>query len=179
MRFLLLATCLSAILLATGPSIAWGSPDEAADVSQEVLQAAYTSFDGFRRQRETDGFRKWLKGITRNKVRDHFRNKQRNVQGIGGSNAYNQLLQVDAPSSHSAREKTNGDVTTLIRQALTIIEDDFQPRTWLAFWRTAIDGLSASSVAEELDLSAEAVRQAKSRVLKRLRDELERLRRYS
>jgi RNA polymerase sigma-70 factor (ECF subfamily) len=46
-----------------------------------------------------------------------------------------------------------------------------RPTTWAAFQRVAVDGLPAARVAEELGLSENAVLQAKSRILKRLRQE--------
>ena len=39
-------------------------------------------------------------------------------------------------------------------------------------WRVAIDGVSASAVADELAISVDSVYQAKSRVVRRLRKEL-------
>ena len=60
----------------------------------------------------------------------------------------------------------------LVRRALEQIKDQFQQRTWNAFWRTAVDGQSAVDVGDELGMSAGAVRVAKSRVLQRLRSEL-------
>lgn len=51
------------------------------------------------------------------------------------------------------------------------VQPDFAPATWLAFTRFALDGQPAARVAEELVLSESAVVQAKSRVLKRLREE--------
>jgi hypothetical protein len=50
-------------------------------------------------------------------------------------------------------------------------QPDFDPQTWLAFTRFALDGLSAADVARELAISVSKVVQAKFRVLKRLREE--------
>ena len=52
------------------------------------------------------------------------------------------------------------------------LKADFSDRVWQAFWRTAIDGVSAREVADELKMTPHAVRQAKARVLRRLRDTL-------
>jgi len=51
------------------------------------------------------------------------------------------------------------------------VQPDFHPTTWEAFRRFAVDGLPAAHVAEELGLTENAVFQAKSRILKRLRQE--------
>jgi len=52
------------------------------------------------------------------------------------------------------------------------VEGDFAPATWAAFRRQVIDGCPPADVAAELGLSLNAVVLAKSRVLKRLREEL-------
>jgi RNA polymerase sigma-70 factor (ECF subfamily) len=60
----------------------------------------------------------------------------------------------------------------VLRHCLDEIRSEFEPRTWSAFWRTAVDGLSAADAGQELSMTAGAVRVAKSRVLARLRAEL-------
>jgi RNA polymerase sigma-70 factor (ECF subfamily) len=53
-----------------------------------------------------------------------------------------------------------------------VIRGAIEWRTWQAFWLTAVEGRLPRDVALELGISPGAVRVAKSRVLKRLRDEL-------
>ena len=52
------------------------------------------------------------------------------------------------------------------------VQSDFAPATWQAFLRHVLEGKPAAQVAEELGLSLNSVLLAKSRVLKRLRQEL-------
>src|SRR5277367_2420601 len=55
-----------------------GLPEQdAADVFQDVFQAVATHIAGFRKEKESDTFRGWLRTITRNKIRDHFRKSAR------------------------------------------------------------------------------------------------------
>jgi RNA polymerase sigma-70 factor (ECF subfamily) len=61
---------------------------------------------------------------------------------------------------------------TLFRQGLDLIRGEFEDRTWQAFWRTAVDGVAPKDIAAELAMSPGAVRVAKCRVLRRLREEL-------
>jgi RNA polymerase sigma-70 factor (ECF subfamily) len=49
----------------------------------------------------------------------------------------------------------------------------FENRTWEAFRRVVIDRQSSAQVAMEMGMSVVAVYQAKSRVLRRLRQELD------
>jgi RNA polymerase sigma-70 factor (ECF subfamily) len=60
----------------------------------------------------------------------------------------------------------------VVARALRQIQSGFQASTWLAFWRVVADGQSPTVVAEELGMTAAAVRQAKSRVMRRLRQQL-------
>ncbi|MCO6453802.1 MAG: sigma-70 family RNA polymerase sigma factor [Pirellulaceae bacterium] len=149
------------------------TPDEAGDLTQEVLAAVLTSIGRFERKRDQDSFRGWLKGVTRNKVRDFFRRQSKRVaRAVGGSHALRQLALVGAPDP-STLDSRPSDATLRVRRALTLIEDDFQPRSWQAFWRTAIENQDATCVAAQLGMRPAAVRKAKSRVMDRLRQELQ------
>ncbi len=163
------------------------SADESADVAQESLLAVFLSLQRFRREHETDGFRKWVKGIVRNKARELLRKRARRVdEGAGGSCAKMQLEQVANDSDCVlASELTDsgvapcdchrGDPAFHLRRVLTMIEDDFKPHTWRAFWLTTVEGMPAPDVAAELEMSPAAVRKAKSRVMERIREEADRL----
>ena len=52
------------------------------------------------------------------------------------------------------------------------VQGDFAPTTWRAFVRHVLEGEPAARVAQELGLSLNSVLLAKSRVFKRLRQEL-------
>jgi RNA polymerase sigma-70 factor (ECF subfamily) len=56
---------------------------------------------------------------------------------------------------------------------LELLRAEFESRTWEAFRRVAIEGQPSARVAIELGMSVEAVYQAKSRVLRRLRQEFD------
>jgi RNA polymerase sigma-70 factor (ECF subfamily) len=53
------------------------------------------------------------------------------------------------------------------------MQNEFQPTTWRAFWEVVVSARTASEVAAELGISVDSVYAAKSRVLRRLRKELE------
>jgi RNA polymerase sigma-70 factor (ECF subfamily) len=143
---------------------------DAADVFQEVFQAVARHIADFRKQEPGDTFRGWLRTITRNKVRDHFRRENQEAHGAGGTDATRRLAQLPAPTpAEAAEEKAEH---ALFHRALQQIRCEFEERTWQAFWRTAVDGRAPRDVAPELGMSPGAVRVAKSRVLHRLRAEL-------
>jgi RNA polymerase sigma-70 factor (ECF subfamily) len=147
--------------------------EDAADIGQEVFQAVALHLEGFRRERPGDTFRGWLWTITQNKLRDHWRRQQARPRAAGGSSAQERLLEVAAEESlASGSSATAEESTSLFRRALELIRGEFEERTWQAFWRVTVDGRSPADVAAELGLSAGAVYVAKSRVLRRFRDEL-------
>jgi RNA polymerase sigma-70 factor, ECF subfamily len=152
----------------------WDLQDQdAADIFQEVFQAVAAHVGAFRKERPGDTFRGWLRTITRNKVRDHFRRLGREPGGAGGTDAQLRFAQLPAPpppddDAPDADEAERG----LFHRALELIRGEFEERTWQAFWRTAVAGQAPRDVAADLGMSPGAVRVAKSRVLHRLREEL-------
>jgi RNA polymerase sigma-70 factor (ECF subfamily) len=146
-------------------------PADAADVHQETFVAVAGSVGDFRRERPDDSFRGWLWTITRNKICDHFRRRRGQAAAQGGTDAQEQLLQVPEPPKPSADSQADAG-SQIARRAMELIRGEFEDRTWQAFWRTAVDGLKAAEVADELGMTLAAVYQAKYRVLRRIRQEL-------
>lgn len=58
-------------------------------------------------------------------------------------------------------------------RAVELMRTDFDEKTWKACWALVVDGKSGSEVAVEFGLTLDAVYAAKSRVLRRLRQELQ------
>lgn len=141
---------------------------DAADVMQDVFATVAKSMHRFE-HRENGTLRGWLWQITQNKVRDFWR-KQSRQAAAGGTVAQMQMNHLADPIDDEPT--TELENSRLLYRALDQIESDFQPQTWTAFWRSAIEGHSTSWIAEELGLSVNSVRQAKSRVLRRLREQL-------
>ena len=147
---------------------------DAADISQEVLLRVLLKVPEFERKT----FRGWVWRITRRKIIDHHRICRRQPKTVGGSSADRQIQNQpdpdDVDSDHDSDECPHIDSDSLIvRQVLRVIRADFSEQTFNAFWRTTVDGRSAAEAAEELGTTIPAVRQAKCRVLKRLREELD------
>lgn len=154
----------------------WGLREEdIADVLQEVFQAVAAHMAGFQHERQGATFRGWLRTITLNKVRDYFRKRGQEPAGVGGTEVLAWFAQVPSPQPlegiDSSRAEDPADCILLYR-ALELIRTEFEPRTWQAFWQTSVEGKPPRDVALELGMSPGAVRVAKSRVLRRLRDEI-------
>ena len=146
---------------------------EIPDVLLEVFQAVATRLHQFRRIRESDTFRGWLRTVTKNKVIDHFRVRDRQAIGTGGTEAQTRLVGIpEAKTSEDSDAQEDGIETALLQRALSLIQERFEDRTWRAFWMTIVEGRETADVAAELSMKPGTVRVAKSRVLARLRHEL-------
>ena len=145
--------------------------EEVEDVTQEVFAGAAAGLTGFRRDRPGDSFRGWLRGITRNRVLLYFRRNHGRTLPVGGSSALGQLQDLPDTFVDDAEDEAV-EVSQLYRRAVGLVRGEFQPYTWDIFWRVVIDGCSPTTLAEELGTTPAAVRQAKSRVLRRLKQEM-------
>jgi RNA polymerase sigma-70 factor (ECF subfamily) len=137
------------------------------DVAQEVFACMARDLGGFRRDRPSDTFRGWLRVLTRNQVLVYFRKNQGRVAAEGGTDAWQRLLEVAGPEPDEEEQ-----IRSVYRQALDQVRCEFEESTWQAFWLTAIEERSPAALTDELGMSPAAVRQAKSRVLRRIKEEL-------
>lgn len=162
-----------------GPGVFWWcrqsglQAEDAADVFQEVFRAVAGAIGDFRGEIIGGSMRSWLRAITRNKICDHIRRRQRQPQAEGGTSALEKLAQVTASSGVLEQPEASEAPDPLWARALEAIRVDFQHHTWQAFWQVVVDARPAAEVAAELGMSLEAVYQAKSRVLRRLREEMQ------
>ncbi len=143
--------------------------EDAADVVQEVFRAVAAHVQDFQ-PGPTGSFRGWLWTIARSKMLDHFRRDQRQPKAAGGSDAQRSMQQI--PESLDESEPGPNPSGDLVRRALALIRPDFTDASWRAFWRVAMEDQPVDEVARELGITPNAVYIAKSRVLRRLRDEL-------
>ena len=143
---------------------------DAADVTQDVFHAVARHIDGFRNDAPGSTFRGWLYTIARNKLYDHFRRQAGDRGAVGGTDALQQIQEL--PATPPDGEEGEAEQSDLARRAMALLQSDFQPATWQAFWATAVDNRPAAEVAANLGISLAAVYKAKSRVLARLRQEL-------
>lgn len=141
---------------------------DAQDVGQDVLRSVFQNLASFRKERPGDSFRKWLKTITRNRVLDwarrHGRQAKLNRELAAIPCAGDEII---GPIDESVAEQ-DSERKVILRRALELVREEFEPRTWNAFWQSVIDDLPASEVAQALGVSTNVVYLSKSRVLRRL-----------
>jgi RNA polymerase sigma-70 factor, ECF subfamily len=146
-----------------------GLAAEADDLAQEVLVVLVRELPGFRRQRD-GSFRSWLRRVTVNRVRSWRQARARHpVAGLDATDHFVNQLE-DPASELSARWDREHD-RHVCQQLLATVRPDCEPATWKAFCLFALEGRSAAETAAETGLTENAVMLAKSRLLRRLRQE--------
>ncbi len=146
-------------------------PEDVEDVTQDVFSTVAGKIGGFTKG-PVGSFRSWLYTICRYKAGDHFRRTHDRPAAEGGSSAQARLEKQSEAVDDVTELEDVSERIILVRRAVELVRREFQPRTWLAAWRTAVEGQPPADIAAALEMSVEAVYTAKSRVLKRLRDVL-------
>jgi len=148
------------------------SSQDAGDMVQNVLAQVAAYLPSFQKDGGKGSFRRWLRSITRSKIADFRRVDGNQPHGEGGSAAQQRLLAVPdaAESSHSDGSYVE-EHRQLLWQLVDRLEDEFEESTWQAFWLTVIENQTAAEAATGLEMTPNAVRVAKWRVLTRLREE--------
>jgi RNA polymerase sigma-70 factor (ECF subfamily) len=141
------------------------------DLVQEVLVVVVREITEFERQRQ-GAFRAWLRVILTHRVRDYLRGQKYQPNAPGGSDFLRRLDELESPESALSKLWDREHDRHVAASLMQRVQGDFDLPTWQAFQRHALEGESAAQVAEELDLSLNSVLLAKSRVLKRMRQEL-------
>jgi RNA polymerase sigma-70 factor (ECF subfamily) len=148
---------------------------DAADLMQEVLRSISSAVQRLEYDTARGTFRGWLFTVTRNKVYNFLEARSRRVQGSGDSRVQQRLEQLAGADGELSTDWEVGYQRSLVAQAMDEIKSEFQKATWEAFCRTALDGLTPAQAASQVGLSVGAVYVAKSRVIARLKQEIERL----
>ena len=148
---------------------------EAQDLAQEVMLVVLRKLPQFDHSGRTGAFRGWLRSITANMVREHWRAGRAHPTAIGGSDFGGMIRDLEDPQSDLSRQWDREHDRHVVNQLLQRIVLEFKPRTRQAFHRNVLDGIPASEVAMELGISVQAVYIAKSRIMRRLRAEVEEL----
>ncbi len=149
----------------------YGLPEcDVDDLSQTVLGAVAANVAEFQHNGRVGAFRSWLRTITINSVRQKFRADQRRPDGPGASALLASLSEWEDPESGLSHLWDRAHDAHVLRTLMTWAEGEFEPTTWQAFRRQALEEAAPNTVAAELETTINAVLIAKSRVLKRLRE---------
>ena len=140
------------------------------DVVQDVLLVVFRKVAGFE-WRGQGAFRSWLRTILAHELRDYFCGQKNRPIATGGSDFQSWLDELESHDSALSRLLDREHDEHVVASLLRTVQGDFAPVTWQAFLQHVQKGGPAAQVAEALGLSLNSVLLAKSRVLKRLRQE--------
>jgi RNA polymerase sigma-70 factor, ECF subfamily len=153
----------------------WGVDEsDLDDLTQEVWMALGPKLADYHAGPDKS-FRGWTRGIARHKTQDWHRRRAKGLaEAVGGTDAYRNLERIksdpEVDDPEDADEKV--ECRKLYARALTEVQGEFEDRTWKAFLGVAVEAKTAVEVGAALGITPSAVRMAKSRVLRRLRQEL-------
>jgi RNA polymerase sigma-70 factor (ECF subfamily) len=143
---------------------------EAADLTQEVLVVIVRELRGFAHAGHPGSFRGWLRAITVNRARAFLRGAARE-RAAGGEDVLGIIEQLEDPHSAVTQAWNAEHDAHVVRQILKLVETDFEPATVRVFHGLVLDEARAAEVAAELGMTVAAAYAAKSRVLRRVRQE--------
>jgi RNA polymerase sigma-70 factor (ECF subfamily) len=148
---------------------------DAADLTQEVLRTVSAAVGRQIYTPSRGSFRGWLFTIVRNKVRNFLASRGRQCQGSGSSREH-ELLEAQAAPADSAADFWDQEYERrLFLWAAERVRSSFQDSTWQAFWQSAVEGQSPKAVAQALGMTVGAVYIAKSRILAKLKEQIQEL----
>ncbi len=150
------------------------APD-ASDVVQETMRRLFLALPRYDYRPERARFRTWLFRVAENQVNQFLRTRRRRPQGDGRTTMMNAADSVLARENEREVERRWEEDyrRRLFDWAAEGVKDEFTPRIWEAFWRTAVGGESIEAVGAGLGMSRAAVYMARSRCLCRIREKVD------
>jgi RNA polymerase sigma factor (sigma-70 family) len=146
---------------------------DARELTQDVLLAVASAIDRWEPDPARGKFRTWLFRIARNLSINLLASRRRHVRGTGDTGFQTLLEEQEAPGGEDSELFDLEYRRELFGRAVVRVRGQFREATWNAFWLTSVQGREIREVAEELGVSAGAVYVARSRVMARLREEIE------
>ncbi len=147
--------------------------DQAEDIVQEVLMVLVRELRTFQHQR-TGSFRTFVRGIVLNQLRYAMRRAKKTPLVAGQADKLAaHIEQLADPNSEMSVDFDYQHDKAVFRHAAEIVKGEVKESTWSAFQKHAMYGEEASIVAAELGVSVNVVLLAKSRVTRRIREEIQ------
>ena len=148
---------------------------DARELTQEVFIAVASAIDRWTVDPARGRFRTWLFRIARNLGINLLVSRRRHPLGTGDTGLHALLEQQPEACGEESALFEEEYKRELFGRAASRVRGQFREATWQAFWRTGVDGEEVGDVARSLDISVGAVYVARSRVMARLRREIEQL----
>ena len=144
---------------------------DATDITQEVLSRVADAVEKYDSDRPGATFRGWLYRITRNLTVDFFRRRAKDpLANAALTSDWNEIRE---PSSAEDREFLFEFRKHMFAVVAKTVQANVSPKAWAVFWKTEIEGVDVQAAAEELQMSHGALYVAKSRVIAKLKEEVQ------
>jgi RNA polymerase sigma-70 factor (ECF subfamily) len=143
---------------------------DAADLTQDVLQAVSGGIRNLDYDPRRGTFRGWLFTVVRNKLCNFLVAQKRPGRGTGDPAAHVQLQELPDREQDESAWWDQEYERRVFSWAAEEVRGAFQESTWKAFWQTAVEGKTGPEVARTLRMSVAAVYLAKGRVIARLKE---------
>lgn len=145
---------------------------DAEDLAQQVFSAVGRAIRSFQPDPARGRFRSWLARIAQNATINALTRRPRDA-AAGGTTVF-ELLQEHLGKTECPREIIELELRrSLFRRAAERIRGEFRDTTWKAFWWTAVEGQEIATAASKLGISIGSVYAARSRIIYRLKREIE------
>ena len=146
---------------------------DASDLAQDVLREVSSCIERFEYDPTAGRFRNWLLLIARRTLSRRIRSQRNKPRATGNSGVLEQLHSLPNREEEDAWEKEYRQ--HVFQQASQQMADEFTEKTWAAFWQTAVEGQRPADVASALGMQVGSVYVAKNRIMKRLREKVQRI----
>lgn len=147
---------------------------DAQNLVQDVLQKIERKIPQWKAGQPPGSFRRWLSTVARNTAIDAIR-REKPDSASGGTSIQRQLNQLPEREDNFNTELQVEVERQIFRKAAKRIQNEFTESTWIAFWETMVVGRPTSDVANQLKKSVGAIYTARSRVMQRLKQEVDSL----
>ncbi len=147
---------------------------DAQDLAQNVLARVASAIDRYEQQPGIR-FRHWLRRISGNAILSFLTRKPHDI-AAGGTAAHDLLSERPEGSPEFEQELSTECMREQYLRAAAIVRSDVNAETWQAFDLTVIQGISCEEAALIIGKSIGTVYAARSRIIKRLREQIGRMR---
>ena len=147
---------------------------DAQDLAQAVLMRVAGAIDKWEKTDPTTRFRHWLRRVAKNAIITALTRSPKDA-AVGGTNVQDLLGEQPEVSTDVEQELALEYLREQYHRAAAIVQTDVTVETWRAFELSVIDGIPCDQVAELIGKSTGTVYAARSRVMRRLRDQVQQL----
>ncbi|QDT11852.1 sigma-70 family RNA polymerase sigma factor [Planctomycetes bacterium K23_9] len=137
---------------------------DAEDVAQVVMTNLSRKEWEFAPDSSNARFRTWLVRVVENAIVDHLRRNQRHQHAT--------LIEDERYVESMDQELESEYRCEVFHWAADIVKKEFSMSAWNVFWATTVENRSIADVAGELDQSTGAIYSCRSRIMRRLKQQV-------